>query len=171
MPEANLREGGTMKQTLCVFVILLAALLGKPCSAKKEHAPLNPKVIAAKSVYIENHGNAKVADKAYEELKKWGRWEIVQDRTKADLVFALSSEEGHASSGTTQTYDPNMKTGTMTTGGWKYGTVNESTSGSVHMELLDPKSGDSLYADTGTKLSRVIRELQKRVEAVGKSSK
>jgi len=124
----------------CVLLAILAASLGAPCRARKEHAPLNPKIIAAKTVYIENHGSARLKDKAYDELKKWGRWTIVEERAKADLVIVLSSEEGQSSTGQTQTYDPNMETGTMTTGGWKYGTEDSESSGSAHLELLDSRT-------------------------------
>jgi hypothetical protein len=160
-----------MKRIGFTLLAFLAATLGAPCLASKEHAPLNPKVIAAKTVYVENHGSARLKDKAYDELKKWGRWEIVEDRTKAEVVIVLSSEEGESSTGRTQTYDPNMKTGTMTTGGWKYGTQTSNTSGSAHMELLDPKTGESFYADTRGTVHTIIKELQKRMEQESKQKK
>lgn len=150
---------------------ILVVSLGLPCLAKNPHAPLRPQILAAKTVYVENHGSARLKDKAYDELRKWGRWEIVEDRSKADLVIALSSEDGQSSTGRTQTYDPNMKTGDMKTGGWKYGTVTSTTPGSVHLELLDIKSGESLYADTRSTAHGIIKELQKRMEEPSKPKK
>jgi hypothetical protein len=116
-----------MKKILPIWFVLLVVAAAVGSSAEKSHAPLSPKILSAKTVYLENHGRANIADKTYDELKKWGRWEIVEDRNKADLVIVLSSEKAKSSHGTTQTYDPNMKTGTMTTGGWKYGTTDSVT--------------------------------------------
>src|SRR5215469_9091985 len=160
-----------MKRTLFLLAALLAVSLGRPCMAKKEHAPISATVITAKTAYVENHGSSKLKDRSYDELKKWGRWQIVEDRTKADLVIALSSQEEQSSTGRTQTYDPSMKTGTMTTGGWKYGTETSTTSGSVHLELLDPKTGESLFADTRDNVHIVIVLLRKRIEKQEKASK
>src|SRR5688572_29442042 len=53
---------------------------------------LSPKLRAAKAVYfLDETGSPKVGDKAREELKKWGRFAIVQDRMQADIVLVLSS--------------------------------------------------------------------------------
>jgi hypothetical protein len=160
-----------MKNIVSIWFAILVLATGVQSSAQKSHAPLSPNILTAKTVYLENHGSAKIADKIYDESKKWGRWEIVEDRSKADLFMVLSSEKGKSSSGTTQTHDPNMKTGTMTTGGWKYGTTNSVTPGSVHLELVDSKTGESLYADTGRAPNGVIRELRKRIEEREKPSK
>jgi hypothetical protein len=150
---------------------IVAVLLVPSCMAKREPAPLSAQVIAAKTAYVENHGSARLKDRCYNELKKWGRWQIVEDRTKADLVIVLSSQEAQSSTGRTQTYDPSMKTGTMTTGGWKYGTATSETSGSVHLELLDPKTGESLFADTRNNAHIVIVQLRKRIEKQEKTPK
>jgi hypothetical protein len=158
-------KGGERAMRLRAVSLLIVALsLGPSSFAKKEQAPLSASVIAAKTAYVENHGSAKLKDRSYDELKKWGRWVIVEDRTKADLVIVLSSEEEQSSTGQTQTYDPNMKTGTMTTGGWKYGTETSTTSGSIHLELLDSKTGESLFADTRGNVHIVIAQLRKRID-------
>jgi len=151
-------------------VSLLLVIAANRCLAKEKHAPLPAKVLSAKSVYIENHGVARVADQAYEELTKWGRWEIVQDRVKADLVLVLSAEKAQSTTGQTQTYDPNAKTGTMTTGGWKYGTTTSTAPGSVHLEIVESKTGETLYADTERATRGTITELRKRIEEQEKVS-
>ena len=55
-----------------VIPILLVSFLGcaAVCGAKERHAPLPTKLLAAKTIYIENHGEAKIADRAYDELQK-----------------------------------------------------------------------------------------------------
>lgn len=92
--------------TIRVTTALTLAIAVTPCFAKTKHAPLPDRVLTAKVVYIENHGPAEVADRAYDELKQWGRFELVSDRSKADLVLAFSVDEGRSSSGRTAVYDP-----------------------------------------------------------------
>ncbi len=75
-----------MKTSKAVPIALLACSLAALPAAK--HIPLAPQVLSAKTVYIDNHtGDQKVADQAYQELQKWGRFEVVSDVTKADLVL------------------------------------------------------------------------------------
>jgi hypothetical protein len=49
-----------------------------------------------------SEGIAKLGDRAYELLQKWGRFQVVQDRKQADLIFLLSAREyngGYITSG------------------------------------------------------------------------
>jgi len=84
----------TMKPTLSALFVLGFALCAFTSSAKeKQRLPLPATVLTAKSVFIDNQtGMAKLGDRAYEELKKWGRFQIVQDQKKADLFILLSTE-------------------------------------------------------------------------------
>jgi hypothetical protein len=52
-----------------VSLTILLASLGTPCSAKKEHAPLPSQVLATKTVYVENHGSARLKDATYGDLR------------------------------------------------------------------------------------------------------
>jgi len=64
---------------LAAFLITLstASLFGK----EKNHVPLPAQVITAKTVYIDNQSEeADVGEKARDELRKWGRFQIVSDR-------------------------------------------------------------------------------------------
>ncbi len=83
----------TMKSKLYASVVLCFALCTFALSAKeKQHLPLPATVLAAKTVFIDNQtGMAKLGDRAYEELKKWGRFQIVSDRKQADLIFLLTA--------------------------------------------------------------------------------
>jgi hypothetical protein len=49
-------------------------------------------------------------------------------------------------------------------GTWKYGTTHSESEGSAHLEVLDPKSGESLYADTQVRSRFIIKELRRRIE-------
>jgi len=139
----------------------LVALMVSPCLAK--HAPLPEKLLTAKTIFVENHGGARLGDQAYAELTKWGRFQIVTDRAKADVVLQVSEHAGQTSWGQTQTYDPNMKTGTNTTGGWKYGTATSSSAGESHVSVLDAKTSDALYSNN-LYVKQSLKDLRKRIE-------
>jgi hypothetical protein len=160
----SVRRCRVIKRMAVASLTVLVASMGTTCLAKKEHAPLPQKILAAKTMYIENHASAKDADRAYDEFKKWGRWQIVEDRAKADLVLVLSAQEGQSSSGTTATYDPTPAPSMGGAGTWKYGTTHSESDGSAHLELVEEKTGQTLYADTKGTMRRTIRELRKRIE-------
>lgn len=83
-----------MKQIASVALIaILATSVGyakKHREAVVQHAPLPAKVLAAKTIYLQNEsGRADIADHAYTELKTWGRYQIVDAKEKADLILVL----------------------------------------------------------------------------------
>jgi TonB family protein len=50
-------------------------------------------IVSAKTIYFEDKsGVDAVGNKALDELSKWGRFQIVQDRKKADLIIVLSTD-------------------------------------------------------------------------------
>lgn len=77
---------------------LVGLLLAACAFAQDSFAPLPAKITSAKSVYISNlTDNPQVADAAYSELKKWGRFEVVDSPEKADLIFKFQVLLGEAS--------------------------------------------------------------------------
>jgi hypothetical protein len=59
--------------------------------AGKVYAPLPNEVYSAKTIAIVNHtGRQAVADRAFEELQKWGRFTVVPDVAQADVVMVVS---------------------------------------------------------------------------------
>jgi hypothetical protein len=133
------------------FVLCLCIAITPTCLAKdKNHLPLPPQVIAAKTIYIDNQsGIAKLGDRAYEQLNKWGRFQVVEDRRQADLILLLSARQ--------------YSGGYVTTGGGTTGTVDENgninttnnpsyttpvTVNYTYVNLIDPKNGDSLWSDS-----------------------
>lgn len=79
------------------FLLLLApAVLCPPLWAKtkkKERPPLSPKILAAKSIYLDCDCRREMAvslANALPELLDWGRYELVPDREHADLVLYFS---------------------------------------------------------------------------------
>lgn len=133
---------------LVIAIFMLAPVLVR--AKGKQHLPLPPQITTAKTVYIDNEsGMATLGDRAYQEITKWGRFQVVQSRKQADLIFLLSA---HSYNG-----------GYITSGGGQTGTIDEnghiSTSGNntyttpitvgyTYLTVIDPKTGDGLWSDS-----------------------
>src|ERR1700752_955251 len=93
MPNLRSMHAAFMKVhaiPLAAFLLTLstASLFGK----EKNHVPLPAQVITAKTVYIDNQSEeADVGEKARDELRKWGRFQIVSDRAEANLILVFST--------------------------------------------------------------------------------
>ncbi len=65
---------------------LLFALL----AAGADRSSLPEKVVSARSVYIQNDsGDSKLGGELNKALKRWGRWQMVNNRAEADLIAVL----------------------------------------------------------------------------------
>jgi hypothetical protein len=149
-------------------ISLILLLCTIPALAKDLKAPLPEKLFQAKSVYIDNQsGNADILDKAYTSLKEWNRYEVVQDKSKADLVYVL-------------TISSEMR-GSYTTGNVNnYGQVTATTSPArvryTTLFVIDPITGQTLFSDTrrwhlfGSATKDAVKELHKRMdEQIGRT--
>src|SRR5437868_2073766 len=91
-----------MARSVIAHVVCAVLLLATQVFAKTERMPLPQQLMQAKRIYIDNRsGFAAIGDKAFDELKKWGRFEIVDSAEKADVVLLISAQEyisGYASS-------------------------------------------------------------------------
>jgi len=127
-----------------LFAISYLAFCTFTLAKEKHHLPLPPQITTAKTIYIDNQsGMAKLGDRAYEQLTKWGRWQVIPDRQKADLVLLLSAHQyngGYVGS-TTGSVDEN-------------GNINATSSstpvtvGYTYITVVDPKTGDNLWSDS-----------------------
>ena len=145
----------------CLAALSLAVL---PCLARhKEHAPLPSQLLSAKTLFIENQASADVADKAYEELKKWNRFEIVTERAKADLILSLAMKQRQHTGGNVSIWDSD--------GNYSHGTVSGGTPGYTYLTIVDAKTGETLYSDArkwvafGSATRHMIKDLQQRIES------
>ena len=153
-------------------LLLLVALASTiaPIAAQPQKQLARSSIIqSAKSVYLEDKtGMDAVGNKALAQLKKWGRFQIVQDRKQADLIFMLSA-------------DP-YKGGYIITSGGQTGTVEnghidedrvpnynrQAPVRYVFLTVIDPKTGDTLWSDSHrwggllTGFSRVTRARRPR---------
>jgi hypothetical protein len=138
-----------MRFSHLLFLVVLASSIAPISAQPQKQLARSPRILSAKSVYFENKtGVDAVGSKALAQLKKWGRFKIVQDRKQADLVFMLSA-------------DP-YKGGYIITGGQtgtvdKNGNINEDPVPSynrlapvrdVYLTVIDAKTGDTLWIDS-----------------------
>lgn len=128
-----------MKLIACLLLLSSAAFAAT-------HAPLPEQITGAKSVYILNEsGRQSIADGAYEELTKWGRFTVSSTRNGADLVLRFTHSQS---------------------------LVDGTTVDAVGMMVLAPNSEDSLFQDNpkGIHLSWAtvgkvcIKDFKKRIE-------
>lgn len=148
---------------LAAFLLTLptASLLGK----EKNHVPLPTQVITAKTVYIDNQSeDAGVGDKARDELRKWGRFQIVSDRAEADLIFVFSTSEYSSYATSTPPYSTEVEAN------YTYLTIIDGKSGQ-HLWNASQKWGN-LYGGYHSATRGLVNDLKKRVEEqVAKSPK
>ena len=77
-----------MKLTLAALIVFPVLVLAA------EQLPLPDKLVAAHAVFIQNDsGDSKFGDAMYRTLKQWGRWQIVTDRSEADLIAILDHKD------------------------------------------------------------------------------
>lgn len=159
----------------CFVGLFLVIGIALSCSATDKHLPLPPQMTAAKTVFIDNQsGTAKIGDRAYEQLQKWGRFQVVQDRKEADLVLLFSAREynrGYVTSGSTTTGRVDESGNVSLNSSPTYS--GPVTVGYTYLTVIDPKTGDNLWSDskkwgnlyTGfhSATKGLIDELEKRI--------
>jgi len=131
-------------RSIMLLTIACVALCTVSFAKGKNHLPLPPEITSAKTIYIDNQsGVAKLGDRAYEQLTKWGRWQVVTGRQKADLVLLLSAHQyngGYVTS-TTGRIDDNGNINTTSD-------ATSVTVGYTYITVVDPKTGDNLWSDS-----------------------
>ncbi len=148
---------------LVIASLLLAAVAATP---ETKHAPLPPALMQAKTLYIQNDsGDAKLADRCYDELTKWGRFKIVSDPKSADVIFLLTTHIRTSGYSGHSTDDGAGGTNT---------TLSEDRSARTRIDVLRAADGQVLWSDskgwggvyTGFRSATrsVVKELRKRVE-------
>ena len=80
-----------MRYAALLFIFLLAS--SAPAQKQLAHSP---RILNAKTVFFLNTtGSDAVGSEALAQLKKWGKYQIVSDRTQADLLFLFSADPYH----------------------------------------------------------------------------
>jgi len=130
-----------------VLMLGLTFLAGASALLSKEEgkAPLPSRVLEASTVYLVNDsGDTKALDSAYNALKKWGKYEVVQDRSKADLLLVLTENADYVCSMNTASVSSNQR-GTYAQGSGVSIPVKART---FFLRLFDARTGEPLWTET-----------------------
>ncbi len=165
-----------MDNSAFLVTVFIFACVVAPLSAHgQKQLAKSPKILSSKTVYFEDQtGVDAVAGAALARLKKWGRFQVVQDKKLADLVFLLSADPYHGgyiifASGQTGTVDSS-------------GHVQEDRVPSynrqapvrdAYLTVIDPKTGQNLWSEshvwggllTGANSvgERLVKKLEKQI--------
>ena len=139
-----------MRILLCksMFFVLVSLACTSSLTAQEKSAR-SPRILSAKTIYFENQtGSDAVGNGAVSRLKKWGKYQIVSDRSHADLIFHLSS-------------DP-YKGGNLILAGGQTGSVDnhghveedpipnynkQSPTRYAYLTVIDPTTGENLWSE------------------------
>jgi hypothetical protein len=138
----------TVAYLLAVF-ILASLTLPMSVQAQKQLAQ-SPRILSAKSVYFDDRTGADaVAKRALSEIKKWGRFQIVQGRKPADLILLLSADPykgGYIimSGGQTGTVDVHGKIDVDPIPNYN----KQAPVRYAYLTVIDPKTGENLWSDS-----------------------
>jgi hypothetical protein len=129
-----------------VQVILVSVFATTSIAAQKQLAQ-SPQILTAKTIYFDNQtGSDAVGNKALAQLKKWGKFRVVQDRKQADLIFLLSADPYRGGN----IIFAGGQTGSVDSGGQinqdKVPNYNkQSPTRYTYLTVIDPKTGVNLW--------------------------
>ena len=140
-----------MRPSVAFFFLVISSASAVPIVAQIHPPPkISPKIHAAKTVFFDDQtGVPAVGKDALAQLEKWGRFQIVTDKSQADLILLLSAS---APRGSHVIYSGGQ-TGTVD----KSGTIDEDAVPNYHrsapvrdayLTVFDGKSGESLWTDS-----------------------
>ena len=165
-----------MRNSPLPAVVLGLAFLLAPFAAEcQKGSAKSPKIQSSKTVYFDDQtGIDAVRAAALAQLKKWGRFQIVQDKKSADLVLLLSADPYNGG----YIIFASGQTGTVNSGHVQEDRVPNYTPQApvrdTYLTVIDPKTGQNLCSDshvwggllTGVNSigERLVKKLEKQVE-------
>lgn len=165
MMQNYVQIGDKMQRAMAPLLLCFGFTL--IASAAPKHIPLSPALMQAKQIYIDNQTPdcPRCSDQAYEELNKWGRFQVVSDPKDADLLFVLKS---------TSTEHPVVVSNTISTGpnsALTGSTVTSDEDYFVFLTVVNAHTNQQLYSNSAYWKFRwskptitLIKELRKRIE-------
>jgi hypothetical protein len=165
-----------MRKPAHLVVVFILANLVAPISAhaQKQEAK-SPKILSAKAVYFDNRtGVDAVGAAALAQLRKWGRFQIVEDKKLADLIFLLSADPYNGgyiifASGQTGTMDANGHIQEDRVPNYN----RQAPVRDAYLTVIDPRTGQNLWSDshvwggllTGANSAgeRLVKKLEKQI--------
>jgi hypothetical protein len=166
-----------MRNSAYLVVAFIAANLVGPISAHAQKQPAkSPRILSAKTVYFDDRTRAEAVGKAaLAELKKWARFQIVQDKKQADLIFLLSADPykgGYIIMASGQTGSIDAKGHIEVDRVPNYN--KQAPVRDAYLTVIDPKTGETLWTDfhvwggllTGANSAgeRLVKKLKKQIE-------
>jgi hypothetical protein len=134
-----------MKKMSSVFFVAVMLLGFGTAHAKDKRGTISSKVLSAKTIFVDNQTNdAEIQHDAYMGLNKWGRYDIVDSRQKADIVLRLSGSsvvKFVPGGDPTDTYNPKLVSENSAGG------EELAPPGCTKITLIEPKSGTTLWSD------------------------
>ena len=110
-------------------MILLITALTASAQQSSDKAPLPDEIVRAKTVYVINEtGKAKFGDAVFKQIKTWNRWQVVTDKSQADLLIVVTDKGG-------------------------IGSLNPS----FYLKVLEPKTGSELWTSRTTMQGKLWR--------------
>ena len=164
-----------MRNYACLVVFILTIPIASISAQGQKQSAKSPKILSAKTVYFDNQtGVDAVGIEALAQLRKWGRFQVLQDKTAADLILLLSADPYHGgyivfASGQTGAIDAH--------GNIQQDRIpNYNAQAPVrdaYLTVIDPKSGQNLWSAshvwggllTGANSAggRFVRKLEKQI--------
>jgi hypothetical protein len=83
----------TLGQSLLLSLVALGVFCQPGYAKKRERVPVSPKILQAKSVFLDCDCRKEMASsvrRALPEVLDWGRYQLARDRDHADLIFLFS---------------------------------------------------------------------------------
>jgi len=160
--------------SVAVAVAVASLLVATPALAQKQLAQ-SPRILSAKSIYFKNQtGSDAVGKNAVAQLRRWGKFQLVDDPKQADLIFFFSADPYKGGS----VLFASGQTGTSADGHITEDPVpnynKQSSARYAYLTVIDPKTRDILWSDehlwggvlTGVNSvgERLVKELEKQTK-------
>lgn len=166
-----------MRNSAYLAAVFILFNLAVPILGHAQKGPAkSQRILSARTVYFDDQTGADAVGKAaVAQLKKWGRFKIVEDKNQADLILLLSAEPYHGgdllmASGNTGSIDANGKVLEDPVPNFN----KLAPTRDAYLTVIDPKTGDTLWTDshvwggvlTGANSvgERLVKKLKKQVD-------
>jgi hypothetical protein len=139
-----------MRNYTCLVVFILTNLIAPISARAQKQSAKSPKILSAKTVYFDNQtGVDAVGIAALAQLGKWGRFQVVQDKKVADLIFLLSADPYQGgyivfASGQTGTTDADGHIQQDRVPNYN----RQAPVRDAYLTVIDPRSGQTLWSDS-----------------------
>jgi hypothetical protein len=160
---------------ILVSIALVATFSGVIAAHSQNGPSPYSQIRVAKTVYLDNQsGSDAVGREALAQLKKWGEFQIVNDRTQANLIFVLSADPAKGG---------NIIFSAGQTGTVQDGRVEEDQVPTynkqapvryLYLTVVDSKNGEKLWSDShkwgglltgfNSAGARLVKKLEKEVK-------